>query len=192
MDMTQVGLPLALTRVCLNAMLQSFPQSPLPIDAVLEMAEIDDGKKLADPLFHHRYACDAPDFPCHVFAFARNGGERGPLLCYIHFTPQGDLLLGGGACVDNRALRLLSSESRDAIRAVGGLYRHALAWSVQHFSDRYQAIFGYCGDALAERVDLDVGFRKTRHEHLLVHFRDGVSSAGQERLIEQAHAVGPF
>ncbi|MEO6076286.1 MAG: hypothetical protein ABIP56_05730 [Dokdonella sp.] len=167
-------------------------QPPLPIDTVLEMAEIDDGKPLADPLFRHRYGSDAPDFPCHVFAFARNGDQRGALLCYIHFTAQGNFLLGGGACVDNRALRLISREARDAIRAAGGLYRHALAWSVQHFSGRYQAIFGYCGDALAERVDLDVGFRKTGHEHLLVHFSDGVSSADRERLIEQAHAVGPF
>lgn len=173
-------------------MSQRFPHSSLPIDAVLEMAEIDDGKVLADALFQHRYGSDAPDFPCHVFAFARNGRERGPLLCYIHFTPQGDFLLGGGACVDNRALRLMPRESRDAIRAVGGLYRHALAWSVRHFSDRYQAIFGYCGDALAERVDLDVGFQKTRHENLLVHFSEAVSNADQERLIEQAHAVGPF
>ena len=168
------------------------PNPPPPIDIVLEMAEIEDGKPLADPLFQHRYGSDAPDFPCHVFAFSRDGDERGALLCYIHFTPQGDLLLGGGACVDNRALRLLPRESRDAIRAAGGLYRHALAWSVRHFNDRYQAIFGYCGDALAERVDLEVGFRKTCHEHLLVHFSAGVSSADRERLIEQAHAVGPF
>lgn len=173
-------------------MLENAPQPPAPIDAVLEMAEIDDGHRLADALFQRRYGSDAPDFPCHVFAFARNGAERGPLLCYIHFTPQGKLLLGGGACVDNRALRLLSRESRDAIRAAGGLYRHALAWSVRHFSDRYQAIFGYCGDVLAERVDLDVGFGKTCHDHLLVYFSEGVSSADQERLIEQAHAVGPF
>ncbi len=156
------------------------------------MVEIDDGKALADPLFRHRYGSDAPDFPCHVFAFARKGDERGPLLCYIHFTPQGDFLLGGGACVDNRVLRLLPREARGAIGAAGGLYRHALAWSVGHFSDRYKAIFGYCGDALAERVDLAVGFRKTRHEHLLVHFSDGVSSVDRERLIEQAHAAGPF
>ena len=162
------------------------------LDAVLEIAEVDDGKTLADPLFRHRYGTDAPDFPLHVLAFAREGGRRGALLCYIHFTAQGDLLLGGGACVDNRAVRLLSRESRDAIRDAGGLYRSALAWSIRRFNLRYKAIFGYCGDALAERVDLDVGFRKTRHEHLLVHFNDNVSVSERERLIAQAHAVGPF
>lgn len=162
------------------------------IESVLELAVIDAGKALADPLFRHRYGSDAPDFPHHVFAFARDGVERGALLCYIHFTAQGDLLLGGGACVDNRALKRLSRTERNAIRAAGGLYRYALAWSVQHFSDHYPAIFGYCGDPLAERVDLDVGFRKTRHEHLLVHFSDGVSHTDRERLIAEAHAVGPF
>ena len=73
-----------------NPMSPNRPNLPSPIDTVLEMAEIDDGKALADPLFRHRYGADAPDFPCHVFAFSRSGGERGALLCYIHFTPQGD------------------------------------------------------------------------------------------------------
>ena len=162
------------------------------LESVLELAEVDDGKALADRLFRHRYGADAPDFPYHVLAFARDGSRRGELLCYIHFTAQGDLLLGGGACVDNRALRRLPRESRDAIRKAGGLYRTALAWSVRHFSPRYKAIFGYCGDVLAERVDLDVGFRKTAHEHLLVHFSDNVEPHDRERLIAQAHAVGPF
>ena len=162
------------------------------LDAVLEIIEVDDGKPLADPLFRHRYGTDAPDFPLHVLAFARDDGRRGALLCYIHFTAQGDLLLGGGACVDNRAVRRLPRESRDVIRDAGGLYRSALAWSVRHLSPRYKAIFGYCGDALAERVDLDVGFRKTHHEHLLVHFSENISAEERERLIAQAHAVGPF
>lgn len=162
------------------------------LKSVLEIAQVDDGKALADPLFRHRYGTEAPDFPYHVLAFARDGARRGELLCYIHFTAQGDLLLGGGACVDNRALRRLPRESRDAIRESGGLYRTALAWSVEHFSPRYKAIFGYCGDALAERVDLDVGFRKTAHEHLLVHFSDNAGSDDRERMIAEAHAVGPF
>lgn len=162
------------------------------LKSVLEIAQVDDGKALADPLFRHRYGTEAPDFPYHVLAFARDGARRGELLCYIHFTAQGDLLLGGGACVDNRALRRLPRESRDAIRESGGLYRTALAWSVEHFSPRYKAIFGYCGDALAERVDLDVGFRKTAHEHLLVYFSDDAGSDDRERMIAEAHAVGPF
>lgn len=162
------------------------------IDAVLEMAEIDDGKTLADPLFQHRYGTAAPAFPHHVLAFARDGSRRGALLCYIHFTAKGELLLGGGACVDNRALRRMPRESRDAIREAGGLYRTTLAWSVRHFGSRYKAIFGYCGDVLAERVDLDVGFRKTPHKHLLVRFSENVSIDDRERLIAEAHSIGPF
>lgn len=159
----------------------------------VEMTEIDDGKALADPLFRRRYGTDAPDFPLHVFAFSKQpSGERGPVLCYIHFTVLEDVLLGGGACVDNRELRRLDASSRTAIREAGGLYAHALSWAVRHYSGRYKAIFGYCGDALAERIDLAVGFSKTEHRHLLVNFIADVDDAERARLVELAHAVGPF
>ena len=168
------------------------PADALAIGHHVEMAEIEDGKSLADPVFQRRYKTDAPDFPLHVFARCRGGARAGAVLCYIHFTAQGDLLLGGGACVDDRELRLLSPEARTALRAVGGLYRHSLAWAVDHFRDRYKAVFGYCGDPLAERIDLAVGFRKTQHKHLLVRYTQPLAEIEQARLVAQAHAIGPF
>ncbi len=113
-------------------------------------------------------------------------------MCYIHFTAMGDLLLGGGACVDDRVLRRLDPAARSAIRQVGGLYRYTLAWSIRHFSRRCLAIFGYCGDALAERTDLAVGFKRTAHAHLLVYFTRELEITERDRLIAEAHAVGPF
>ena len=150
-----------------------------------------EGGRIANALFRLRYGSDAPDFPFHVIAFCNDGAQRIPL-CYIHFTAQGDALLGGGACVDNRALRRLPDDLRGHIRAAGGLYRYCLTWSVQHFASRFAAIFGYCGDALAERTDLAVGFKKTEYPRLLVYFTRPLEAATQRALVEQANAVGPF
>jgi hypothetical protein len=155
------------------------------------VAEVEDGGRIANALFRLRYGQDAPDFPSHVIAFWREGETEIPL-CYIHFTAQGEILLGGGACVDNRALRRLPADLRDAIRAAGGLYKYSLAWSVRHFAPHFAAIFGYCGDKLAERADLAVGFNKTEYARLLVYFTRPLDTAKQQKLIEQANAVGPF
>lgn len=153
--------------------------------------EVADGGRIANALFRLRYGADAPDFPHHVIAFWNDGAARIPL-CYVHFTAQGEILLGGGACVDNRALRRLPQDLRVAIRRAGGLYRYSLAWSVRHFAPLFPAIFGYCGDVLAERIDLAVGFGKTRYPRLLVHFTRTLDDAKQRALIEQANAVGAF
>lgn len=162
------------------------------LDRFLVLREVEDGKALADPIFQRRYRVPAPDFPIHVLAFYRDEVGTEIPVCYIHFTVQGDLLLGGGACVDDRVLRRMAPEARAAIKQAGGLYQRALAWSVQQLGSRCKAIFGYCGDALAERADLAVGFRRTGHDKLLVYFTQVVSDSERERLIAQAHAVGPF
>lgn len=162
------------------------------MDSHIVMREVDVAKALADPIFMRRYRTQAPDFPYHVLAFHRAAGGIETPVCYIHFTAMGDILLGGGACVDDRVLRRLDPAARSAIREAGGLYRHALAWSIAHFSQRYLAIFGYCGDALAERTDLALGFKRTAHPHLLVYFTREIEISERERLIAKAHAVGPF
>ena len=161
------------------------------IDDHLVVMEMPDALAATD-LFRHRYRAEPPDFPHHVVAFERTPAGPGAALCYVHFTARGELLLGGGACVDNRRLRHLGAEARTAIRAAGGLYRHTLDWSVRHFAPRFGAIFGYCGDALAERVDLAVGFERTPHRHLLAFFTRELDAGTRARLVAEAHAVGPF
>lgn len=162
------------------------------LDAYLEVAVVDDGKRLADPIFQRRYRQDAPDFPYHVVGFYRPPGGPVQAACYIHFTALGDCLLGGGACVDDRVLRRMAAPAREALHRAGGLYRHCLAWSVRHFAPLYPAIFGYCGDVLAERADLAVGFERTAHPHLLVYFTRPLPAETRARLIAEAHTVGPF
>ena len=146
---------------------------------------------IANPLFRRRYRQEAPNFPHHVVAFWSDDGEEIPI-CYIHFTEQGSSLFGGGACVDERAMRRMRLSLRNAIRDAGGLYKYTLGWSMRHFAPHCDAIFGYCGDPLAERVDLALGFAKTGHRHLLVYWTRELPPVQQQDLIARAHAVGAF
>lgn len=158
----------------------------------LDIREASDGAARAGDLFRRRFGQEPPDFPHHVIAFHRGADGREVAVCYVHFTAMGELLLGGGACVDNRAMRSMAPATRATIRERGGLYRMTLDWAVRHFAPNYAAIFGYCGDALAERVDLQAGFERTGHAHLLVHWTRAMPAAERARLVAQAHAIGAF
>lgn len=160
--------------------------------SALDIREAPDGAARADALFRRRFGGAPPDFPHHVIAFHRGADGAEVPVCYIHFTAAGRILLGGGACVDARAMRAMAPATRAEIRRRGGLYRMTLEWAVRHFAPACDAIFGYCGDALAERVDLAAGFRRTPHRHLLVRWTRAPAPDEQARLIAQAHAVGPF
>lgn len=142
-------------------------------------------------LFARRFAQPLPDFPHHVVARVRADGEARPL-CYIHFTEHAGVLLGGGACVDDRLLRRLDAGTRLALKAAGGPYQASLRWAVAHFAPRFPAVFGYCGDVLAERADRAVGFTPTGHPHLLAYFTGPLDEDERARLVAVAHAVGPF
>ena len=93
--------------------------NPASLAPRILVEEVADGGHVANALFRRRYKTDAPDFPHHVVASWSDGTNRIPL-CYIHFTAVGEILLGGGACVDDRALRRAPADLRRAIRAAGG------------------------------------------------------------------------
>ncbi|HEY6940547.1 hypothetical protein [Dokdonella sp.] len=158
----------------------------------LDIREAADGAERARDLFRRHFGDEPPSFPHHVIAFVRDASGIETPASYVHFTPVGELLLGGGACVDRRVMRTMAADLRARIRAQGGLYRMTLDWAVRHFAPTHKAIFGYCGDALAERVDLAAGFRPTGHAHLLVHWTRALADAECARLVAQAHAIGPF
>lgn len=157
----------------------------------IDVRESEDAPDALEPLFRRKYQRALPKFPHHVAAYHRDDGAAIPL-CYVHFTDCGDILLGGGACVDNRILRRMTQDQRMAVHAAGGLYHHVLAWSVRHFAPRFAAIFGYCGDTLAERVDRAVGFRSTAHERLLVYWTRDVDTRHRGHMVEKANAFVPF
>jgi hypothetical protein len=159
-------------------------------DALSIAVESRPGEDVA-ALFARRFGHPLPDFPHHVVARVARDGASLPL-CYIHFTEHAGVLLGGGACIDDRLLRRLDAGTRRALKAAGGPYQASLRWAVAHFAPRFPAIFGYCGDALAERADRAVGFEPTGHPHLLAYFTRPLDRAERERLVAIAHAVGPF
>ncbi len=156
----------------------------------IDVEVCDDVPEAAQDLFRRKYHRGIPDFPHHVVASLR-GADTIPV-CYIHFTDCGDILLGGGACVDNRVLRRLGKQQRELIREAGGLYRYALSWSVQYFAASFYAVFGYCGDALAERVDRAAGFEATVHDKLLVYWTRNADDKQRRQMIEKANAFTPF
>ena len=158
----------------------------------LDIREVADGKRYAEPMFQRCYRQAAPDFPLHVLAFSLSSHADSVPACYIHFSDAGEYLLGGGACVDTRVLRRMLPTHRAALHAMGGLYAVTLRWSLRHFGSRYRAIFGYCGDPLAERVDLAAGFERTMHPHLLAYWTQPLTSSERAELIVQAHSKGTF
>ena len=159
----------------------------------INVSQSEDAPLVAQTLFRRKYGRDLPEFPYHVVASYRTmSGEESTPVCYVHFTDCGDILLGGGACVDNRALRHMDAPLRDAIREAGGIYQYTLRWSVTHFAPRFAAVFGYCGDALAERIDRAVGFESTTHDHLLVFWTRDVDARRQRQMIAKAQAFAPF
>lgn len=163
-----------------------------PLAELLRFEIVQDAHELIDPMFFRRYRRPAPDYPHHVIVFCRTiTGEWAPA-AYMHFIERDDYLLGGGACVDDRVLRRMSAESRKAIAMAGGLYFHALRWALAYLSPRCSAIFGYCGDRLAERLDLAAGFVRTPYPHLLVYFTKPLVADEQNRLIEAVQKIGPF
>lgn len=164
----------------------------IDIEARFPVEEVADGAALAGDLFRRRYRLEIPDFPLHVVGFwVDDDGRRHPA-CYIHWSRDGDILLGGGACSDDRLLRRLPADHRQALRGAGGIYRHTLVRSLALYADRCEALFGYSGDPLAIRETCAAGFEATGHPHLLVHFPRPLPAARRQALIAQAHAIGPF
>jgi hypothetical protein len=54
------------------------------------------------------------------------------------------------------------------------------------------AWFGYCGDQKAMRVNLRVGYTRTRYPNLIVRWFTELSDESKLRLIDSAAAIGPF
>lgn len=163
-----------------------------PLADYMRFEIVQDAHALVDSMFHRCYRQPAPDYPHHVVVFCRTiTGEWQPA-AYMHFIEHEDYLLGGGACVDDRVLRRMNADNRKAIAAAGGLYFHALRWALAYLSPRCSAIFGYCGNRLAERIDLAAGFVRTPYPQLLVFFTRPLAAEEQNRLIEAAQKIGPF
>lgn len=154
-------------------------------------SEVDNGSVFAAALFQRKFGALPPNTGHHFVAFQR--GEQGfQVAGYTHFAPFGDIMLGGGACTDERILRRMTSIQRAALAESGGVYFLLLQHALQKLSGRCDAFFGYCGDKQAEAVDIRAGFVKTQHPHLLVYFHKPLHEVFRRALIAKAAAIGPF
>jgi hypothetical protein len=158
----------------------------------LSITEVDDGPFFVAELFRRKFGGDPPREGRHLVAFHRGAAAEFQVAGYAHFRPFGDLILVGGVCTDGAAFARMTPVERDAIGAAGGVYLQILKYGFAAFASQCEAFFGYCGDARAEVVNLQAGFRKTEHPYLLAHFHKPQHEVMQRALIAKAAAIGPF
>jgi hypothetical protein len=166
------------------------------VSDVINICEVDNAAHFAGELFHRSFRATIPDFPLHYIAQYRGtnadaNGATAPTVGYVHFTKTDDMYLCGGMCIDAPYYRHMQSTARSRIGHAGGIAEIMLRACFQDLTDR-DAIFGYCGDTKAMRVDLRAGFVPTQYQYLIVHWKRQLSLERQQELIEIANAVGAF
>ena len=158
----------------------------------IHIAEVEDGGRLAEPLFTRKFGAPPPDFGHHLLAFhLREDGTRA-VASYLHLWKKGTIGLVGGGCTDGNVLRAMNAAQRSAVTEAGGLLFHMLGFCFDRFERGLEAYFGHCGDARAKAVDLAAGFRETADPHLLIRSVGDLSPARAEELLAQAKAIGSF
>ena len=162
------------------------------LDAFVFIADLEDADPAFAALFRRKFRADIPEFPHHIVAWVREADGRQVPGCYSHVTDCGDLLLGGGACSDDRVLRRMTAAQRDALREVGGLYRLTIEWVAQRFRTRHPALFVFVGDALSERVLRSAGFESTAVDRLMVRWLQDPDAKRRQQLVAKAKSFIPF
>ena len=125
----------------------------------------------------------------HQYVAVHSGPAGDETIGFCNWIRHGDVYLEGGMCVREAAYRRLPREDFRAVRERGGIAYMMMAHAAAELHD-CKAWFGYCGDGKAMAVDLRFGYVPTRHSHLIVRWRDGVSP--DERLVDAIAAIGPF
>jgi hypothetical protein len=156
---------------------------------ILQISEVPALDDACKDLFRRLFNAPAPDTPRHFVA--HYGPSFDIVAGYVHFTPFDDVYLGGGMGLDARLYRQMSKEHRQRISDAGGIIEVLLRASFIELADK-DAVFGYCGDTKAMRVDLRAGFVPTEYPHLIVFWPRTLTRDRQAELIGKAHAVGPF
>lgn len=169
---------------------QCGSDKPSAMELVFDVSNVIPASSRA--LFKRRFGDDPPGIPHHVSAVVLRERVSLGTLCYIHFSAFEGALLGGGACVDGAVLRRMTPELRMLARREGGAYAMTLRWALRHFRPSCDAVFGYCGDRLAERIDLACGFERTSHQHLLVYWCCATDPMERSALLDKVAAIGPF
>lgn len=169
------------------------PDQPSIQTARCIVTEVDSAVALAGALFAARFrGASPPDRGRHFVTLAELAPNQWALICYVHFQPFGDTCLGGGACTDTAILRKLPEATLRELRAAGGPYARTLRYALNKMAGEFFAFFGHTSDARATKIDLDVGFRRTPVEHLLIFTPAPIDETLERALIAKIAAVGPF
>ena len=87
--------------------------------------------------------------------------------------------------------RRMPAAHRDLIKSMGGIAQHLLSTSIQMLPDS-DVVWGYVGDARAEKVDLSVGFVHTHRDKIMAYWKRDFSADERRQLTEEIATVGPF
>jgi hypothetical protein len=162
------------------------------IAAFVQISEVQPGEFFAGQLFRRKFGDSLPGFGHHVVAFYRRDESAFLVASYCHLWIQGSIGLVGGACTDGRVLRAMHPDELRLVNEAGGLLRYTLRFVFARFASAVEAYFGHCGDARAREVVFPAGFSETGLPHLIVRYTRDLPPEQQQRLVEQAHAIGPF
>jgi hypothetical protein len=161
------------------------------IDDIIRVEEVSDAEFFVGDLFRRRFHCDPPSYPRGFVAFYQPVRARLEAVGFVHHLAHEDTYLCGGLVIDERRYRQMPAEHRRVIKAAGGISEKLLRATFARLKDA-PAIWGYVGDALAEKVDLRAGFRHTNHPHVMVCWNKDLPDEEKERRLAKVVALGPF
>lgn len=133
-----------------------------------------------------------PEYGRQLIAMYRKDSHHFVPVGYLNVWRHGMVALVGGGCTDGRAFARIEPEHGQAIRDSGGTLFNLLRYSFTRMATDYEAFFGYCGDARAEEVDLQAGFKHTGVPMLLANFHRPIDAPRKRELIAEVAALGPF
>jgi hypothetical protein len=161
------------------------------IDDIIRIEEVSDAEFFIGDLFRRRFHGDPPNYPRHFVAFYQPVRAQLEAVGFVHYLAHEDSYLCGGLVIDERRYRQMPAEHRKVIKGAGGIAEMLLRVTFARLASA-PAIWGYVGDALAEKVDLRAGFRHTEHQHIMVFWNKDLSPEEKEQRLARVVALGPF
>ena len=161
-------------------------------DSPFRVVEVSDGRYFAGEIFRRKLGGTLPAYGRHLVAIYRHDPLRFTPLGYLNILGHESVALVGGGSVDGRAFADIPEQASRNIRETGGVLYRLLRYAFTEMADDFEAFFGYCGDARAEEVDLQAGFRHTRLPRLLANYHRPLDAERRERLLDDVFALGPF
>lgn len=165
------------------------------ISEFVVFTELDDVTPPVIDLFQRKFGHAPPTFPHHFVALYRGANahpEKTVVLGYTHLLPYKGALLSGGSCTSGAGLRQMTASEQAAVARNGGIWRDLFLYAATKYADQCDAFFGYCGDARALQVCLELGFERLPDPYLIVRWHKPLSDRRREELLSDVRALGAF